>query len=323
MLTYLLRPPIYRQSRRLPGHMVRVSEDLRRCVVFLGVQDGTPGGSGIKCLGTAFLLVYKQSKYLVTVKHVALGLGDLPFLIRLNRQDGTSTNVNVDADLIDLKWYFHETDDDVDLAVLPFQYALREAGYDCLMIPDGYIADASKIVSESIGAGDLCYTVGLFRLMAGQKRNLPVIHVGNVALMPNDERVKVQDWNDPSGRKRRSIEAYLVEAQSLQGLSGSPVFVRPAFDVDFERMFEGTDNRTMLLRTTLFLLGVWQGAWDAKPDEVLAVEQGHELRVPVGMGVVVPVTKLVELLEGEELKRLRAEWLEQVAAKQAAKPDAI
>jgi hypothetical protein len=89
--------------------------------------------------------------------------------------------------------------------------------------------------------------------------------------------------------KRRYIDGYLIESQSLKGLSGSPCFVDPTIDL--------VDMPVRFGRTDLRLLGVWHGSWDAQPDEVLAVEQGSTLRVPVGMGVVVPAQKLIDLLE--------------------------
>jgi hypothetical protein len=42
----------------------------------------------------------------------------------------------------------------------------------------------------------------------------------------------VVDWTDPDQKRRIFVEAYLVESQSLSGLSGSPVFVRPEVSLD-------------------------------------------------------------------------------------------
>jgi hypothetical protein len=35
---------------------VRISDYIRKAVVFLGFKDDTPGKNGIRCIGTAFLL---------------------------------------------------------------------------------------------------------------------------------------------------------------------------------------------------------------------------------------------------------------------------
>jgi hypothetical protein len=297
---------------------MRISDDLRHCVVFVGFADDTPGKSGIKCVGTAFLLRYKTFIHLVTVKHIAMQIGDGPFVIRMNRKDGTPNNIHVDDD--DIRWHFNQTDPNIDLAVTLFDYNFWRMGYDCLLLPDTILADAEILKSESIGIGDICYTVGLFRLLAGEKRNLPVVHTGNIALLPGEELIPVQDWEEPYTQKRRHIEGYLVESQSIQGLSGSPVFVRSVLDMDMSALLPGVTAR--LARSNLYLLGVWQGAWDAPADEVLAADRGRDLRVPVGMGVVVPATKLLEVLETPALQERRAEWQRRRDAQAAAKLDA-
>ena len=317
MLRYLLRPPIVRPSRAVPGSNMRVSEDLRRCVVFLGIEEGTRA----TFIGTGFLLVYKHIRYLVTVKHVALALDDTPFIIRMNGVDEKEPhNIRVDPVTDRVKWYSHD-DQDVDLAVLPFHFNLKQVGIDFLSVPEELVADAARIASEQIGTGDDCYTVGLFRLLAGRKRNLPVVHTGNIALLPKDERIPVKNWEtaNPKAAKTRHVEGYLVQSQSLQGLSGSPVFVRPSVDVDFTAIVDGVLAK--LPRPHLYLLGVWQGAWDAPAYEVLAADRGRDLRVPVGMGVVVPAYKLVEVFESKDLREDREERLKRIEAAKAAKLD--
>jgi hypothetical protein len=53
-----------------------------------------------------------------------------------------------------------------------------------------------------------------------------VVHFGTIALVPHDERIPVRDWR---ARDRViQVEGYLVETQSLQGLSGASVFARPS-----------------------------------------------------------------------------------------------
>ena len=49
-----LGPACYEPSKTFPEARVRISEDIRKCVAFLGVEDDTPNGAGIRCLGTGF-----------------------------------------------------------------------------------------------------------------------------------------------------------------------------------------------------------------------------------------------------------------------------
>ena len=58
---------------------MQVSDDLRRCVVFLGFPDAGLEKGGIHCIGTAFLVLYENVGYLATVRHVASMFGSYRF----------------------------------------------------------------------------------------------------------------------------------------------------------------------------------------------------------------------------------------------------
>ena len=308
-----------------PGFHMRLDDDLRKTVVFFGVEDDTPGKGGINCVGTGFLLSYDTCGYLVTAKHLAHGLGDNPFLIRMNKKDGSSANLPAD----NVRWYEHP-DLNVDVAAIPFtmpNYTLL----DVLYLPaEAVLADDNAINSNMVGVGDLTYTVGLFRLLSGQRRNLPIVHSGIVAMMPGDERIPVRDWRPPYGKI--FVEGYLVETGALAGLSGSPVFMHPTTNFSTlpanflpdPRFSDPGRARALAPSVQIGLLGLWQSSWDAPPDEVLAVQAGGGVRVPVGMGIVVPAQKIIETLEQEELKAMRGRikiMREKIAAETAASPD--
>jgi hypothetical protein len=297
-LPLLLVAPQYAPSKVFPGVNVRISDDLRRIVFFLGTKDDTPGSSGIHCKGTAFLAGFEGYGYFVTVKHVALGLGDAPFRARFNKTNGESRNIDIDVG--EIRWFLHP-DPDVDLAAVPFHFELKDQDIDAV-----FGAGLEQITSQ-IGykCGDLCYTIGLFQLLAGKKRNLPVVHSGTIALLPSDEKIPVRDWeqpHDPAARK--FVEGYLVQQESIQGLSGAPVFGRSYVEIS-DIPVPGGRVPVLWPQTNVNLMGIWQGAWDAKADAIRATTLGYELRVPVGMGVVIPAYKLVELLQMPEVKRER------------------
>lgn len=299
---------------------MRISDDLRRCVVFLGHESGDDG-SDFKAAGTAFFVAYKGHRYLVTAQHVAAGLGDDPFLMRLNREDGGADNVHCDPIEHEMRWYSNTADPSVDLSVLPVHIAFKANGYDGQLLREEYF-DPEALKRWGIGIGDVCYTVGLFRLMQGGKRNLPVVHTGYIALMPGDERIPVRDWLGPKGTtNRRHVEGYLVQTQNLQGLSGSPVFVRPTFDLEEFPLSEDETTTARIHHHGVHLLGVWTGSWDAPADEIMAVEVGDAVRVPVGFGTVAPAAKLIEILELPAIVAIRAEFAEKRAAANAAKAD--
>src|SRR5262249_43236784 len=129
-----------------------------------------------------------------------------------------------------------------------------------------------------------------------------ILDLADIALLPSDERIPVRDWEGPQGT--RYVEGYLVQSESIEGLSGAPTFVRGHLEFSDMPTAQGP-VATLLPRKDIGLLGIWQGAWDARADEVRTASIGHELRVPVGMGVVIPAYKLVEILETAPLKEAR------------------
>jgi hypothetical protein len=274
------------------GFYVLIDPDIRKCVVFLGYEAD-------KYVGTGFLLGYKKIGYLVTVKHIAIHLRDDPFLVRINLKNRSCADLHGDK----IHWFYHP-DDDVDLAVTPLSIP-HDSKYDTLYIRGEEMIGQAD--GQNIGIGDICYTIGLFHLLAGKKRNLPIVHTGNIALLPGDERIPVTDWYDSTGKKRRNVEAYLIESQSLNGLSGSPVFARPTVSSPFHMNQPYANLGTLIPSRNLYLIGVWQAAWEAPPDQIIAIDRGMkpDTRVPVGMGFVVPATKLIELLESGEAKEHR------------------
>ena len=211
-----------------PRPPMRIDDQMRLCVAFFGYPDGTPGKGGIHCIGTGFFIEHSGALYLITAKHLSQELGKDPFLIRLNKHDGTSENLPVDG----VDWIEH-WDPTVDVAAVPvglenpLAYNLR------CMSSAVHLFKPREFEMSNIGVGNFTYTVGLFRLLSGEKRNLPICHFGNIAMLPGDERIPVVDWTDPKGEKRLFVDGYLIESQSLDGLSGSPVFVRPELNLDF------------------------------------------------------------------------------------------
>ena len=289
---------------------MRVSDSLLETVVFLGYATDAPGKGGIDCIGTGFLLIYNDVPHLVTVRHVADQFGADPFLIRVNRIDRTGENIHIDG----ARWYFAD-DPAVDVAVMPFDLRRPSLEYAAR-----YINDAketwwwNKARKYDAGIGDFVYTVGLFRVLAGAQRNVPVVHFGIIARTPDPagETIPIRDWRDAKGTAVIDANAYLVESQSLRGLSGAPVFirasncmVRPEMIQDNPHIADYEELGDAVVMWKLHLIGMWQGAWDAPPDHVLGLESGTEVRVPVGMGVVIPMDDVHYALEGDELKATR------------------
>jgi hypothetical protein len=293
------------------GWAVHIGTSLHAIVAFIGFADQS-SPTGIRCEGTGFFLFYKGAGYLITARHVAVGIGEDPFVIRVNRRGAA---VLVAHDLA--KWMYHP-DELVDLAAIPIALPTGH-GFECVYLEEEAILTKDRLKTESIDVGALCYTVGLFHYIQGQKRNLPMAHAGNIALMPPPgETIPV--WN--KDKKRVDfVEGYLIETVAINGASGSPVFARPSITVGPFKSDQGQEFRSLWPEAKVPLLGLFQGAWFAPPDDPVARNvqaSPDKVIVPVGVGIVVPAYKIVELLETDEMKEYRAKTPPLTAARQTS-----
>ncbi len=275
---------------------MRLGDGVLRSVAFFGLPNGQ---GGVTYQGTGFFVEYQDCghvfRYLVTAKHVAQNLS-VDHVIRLNRTDGGSEKLP----LRETDWTHHpredvsvarfDAEDDFDVAHFNLRHRLTEEKRD----------------TKPVQAGDITYIVGLFRLHAGDQRNLPLVHTGHIALAPaKDELIPLMDRNT---RQTVHSYAYLVESQTLEGLSGSPVFVRRGvMAVQDPREKSAVQP---LGYAAVFLLGVYLGSWDGQPGEILANDRRLEsdnARVPVGIGAVAPADQIVEVLERPELRDARTD----------------
>jgi hypothetical protein len=223
-----LGPPVLAEvaGERL---VMRVGNDARKMVVFFGIATE----KGIEYAGTGFLIADKEDgismPFLVTCRHVAEPLGRIDeFFIRVNHPDGVSS---AEIPFQGSGWAFHP-DDTVDLAAMPLVFP--NTHFDAIyynLADTGYL---SSKVTNQVACGDPISIVGLFRLHHGKKRNVPIVHSGHVAaLLDVNERIPIRD------RLTKLIvraEAYLVEVQTLDGISGSPVFVHECVDLQMLKL---------------------------------------------------------------------------------------
>jgi hypothetical protein len=284
------------------GVTLHVGSNVHHTVAFLGFADpNSPGG--INCQGTGFFVHHEMAGYLVTARHVARLLEDTPFVVRVNRRKGTAELLSVDNG----KWEFHP-DSTVDAAALPFELSIN-AGFESQYLQTNMFATPKVIEDLGIDVGDFSYTVGLFRYIYGNQRNFPLVHTGNIALLPPaQERIPV--WNKYTA-KTELVEGYLVESRAIDGASGSPVLTRASArwgslahnDPDYGK------RTPILAEARVRLLGLFQGAWFSPPDPAMKPDAAASRQrdiVPVGIGIVVPAFKIIELLEIPALKEQRA-----------------
>jgi hypothetical protein len=284
-----------------------VTSEIRKAIVFFGLGEAP---DAITWRGTGFLVSYKERQYLITCAHNVRSIGVQPFWVRVNSSTAEPALV-ASGNPAEVPWVFHP-DVSVDLAIVPFG-ANHEEGRAHRYIPEAAIATRDRREKEGIGLGDMTYTCGLFSRLSGKSNNLPLLHFGNIAAQPTDGVVLTEVIVDDLGNTRRvEAERFVVQTHSLRGLSGSPVFVRPTVRID-EIPWRKEQISVLLPRAAIYLLGVWTSAFDERPTETLASElalmnderPAPSVRVPIGMGLVTPADRIVELLEQEPLKRER------------------
>jgi hypothetical protein len=228
----------------------------------------------------------------VTAKHVIQHIRhrsvDGRVWLRFNAKDGGTKLIETTM----TDWEFHP-DSMVDVAIC---WAGSTSEFDALLISEDDIATQDVIKREGIGIGDEVFITGLFVNHYGSERNIPILRAGNIAAVPSEP---VQTGMGP-------MDAYLVEARSIGGLSGSPVFVY------LDPLRQWSPKGTLLVSTgesgggKFHLLGLIHGHYDVSAN--MAGSDGlKEEAINMGIAIVVPVSKVVEAVALPARLALRAQ----------------
>jgi hypothetical protein len=290
-------PPVVKlfESQLEPGEAgreedirLRIPPDLLKCVAFISHDN-----PALQYIGTAFIVgvAGKSGKvypHAVTAKHVAECIDGGPFLIGVNFKDGKAGWLSSN-----LKWWYHPTEPDVDVAATVFAHSER---CDVLYVPESAFVTDEKIKYHGIGPGDEVCVVGLFTEFYGSTKHIPVVRSGNIAMMPSD-KIRTQDGE---------MEVYLAEGRSIGGLSGSPVFVHPSVQIGGMTNERGEPQQILGIGQ-LHFLGLMRGHWDLPVGGQIAQAEA----VNMGISIVIPAKKILEVLYQPELAELRRKQDEQ------------
>jgi hypothetical protein len=202
----------YRYVERVP-QLPRVDDTLLDSVVYIypseeDAQKGAAGG------GTGFLVGYPVAQrndlvhvYLVTNSHVATHTRTVA--VRINLHSGGTKVITLGPP----QWFHHPDNDDV--AVAPISL---DATYRFGLVPVEMFATKENVEAGDFGAGDECFCIGRHINLDGKLANTPAARFGNVAIMRPDPVHQ-------GSRRPHLQESIAVEARSLGGFSGAPVFV--------------------------------------------------------------------------------------------------
>lgn len=257
--------------------------------------------------------------YLVTAKHVVDGLKAHNVFVRVNRVGGGMVLAALrgyDA------WVFHpDTPQEVDVAVMPYLPPISLLDIKA-MDPAAWFVTRDVIKNRDIGAGDAVYVIGLFSKMAGREKNIPIVRTGFIASMPDEKipRIRIGKW-------RGAAEGYLIESRSISGWSGSPIFVRPTLHVPFRAENEPDPMAFYGVSGKPYLLGLVHGHWDIEPgtENDVHIKAPHpndeQEQANIGLTVVVPAHKILEVLYHPKLIEMRRTQTEDALRDDGTVPD--
>ncbi len=270
---------------------MRVPDQVRKCIIYVCFESK----QGTKYAGTAFLVgidigeTGKAVGYVVTAKHVIDQISsksiDQKIILRINKNDEGIEFI--ESDITD--WRFHPSDPAIDVAVL--SYTPDRDLYEYLTIPLAMLLTDEIESAEGIDIGDEVFITGLYSHHYGKDRNLPIVRIGNIARMV-EEPVSTSDFG--------FIDAYLIEARSIGGLSGSPVFVHlPGIKIAY-------GNEPVYDSGPFYLLGLIHGHWNIGKADLDWIDDEGE-KINTGIAIVVPAIKILETINQPEFITVRKE----------------
>jgi hypothetical protein len=285
---------------------VRVPDVVLNCVAFIGEATHADSENVTGDLhATGFFvcvpfsipsLAHKRWAFFVTAGHVAKDLSEREIYFLVNKRGGGVTGMEV----LSNNWMTHPTDRTADVAAIPVALN-KEADIRCIATAD--FVRPFDFTKDNVGVGDEVFITGLFTAAPGQSRNLPIVRHGNLAMLPTEQIQTELGFAD----------VHLIEARSIGGLSGSPVFVRSA-----EYLGEGRDSTRGIK-----LLGLMHGHWDINPSEMNRAQFAHDSKrgVNLGIGIVVPATKILETINKPAAVEFRTEMEKQIERKNMPRMD--
>lgn len=273
---------------------MKIEDRFLKNVLFIGVMKDNE----FIPKATGFLAAVPSKKdeafvYVVTAEHVISGLQQKGISnphIRINKEDGTSAIYPTAYE----HWHFHpDPKVQTDVAVAAVGIPLDD-GMDPLFVDIAAFVTPEKFKEYEIGVGDEVVAIGLFSNHYGKTKNIPIVRVGNISALP-DEPVFTKYCG--------YMDAYLIEARSIAGLSGSPVWYNQPpvrLSKDGFRIVRGGGN---------YLIGLIHGHFDVKNlnhDAVQEDEGNSTSAINTGIGIVVPAYRILETIMQPELEKRRS-----------------
>ncbi|MDE2031042.1 MAG: hypothetical protein KGI58_02145 [Patescibacteria group bacterium] len=271
-----------------------IPDEMKKCVAFLCIKNKegviTPGGTGFFISVASKTNSNRIYTYFVTARHNIIAIGQKDFWLRINSKDGKLLELPGNSNV---KWFYNPNHEQNPADVALMRFPIFENKIDALAVPPPMYEKTEELInSGELGIGNEVFITGLFTRLSGKQENLPIIRMGNIAMIPN-EKVPTKDFGN--------MDAYLIEARSIGGVSGSPVFFcKPQ-----------QTNKGFIPGVEFYLGGLIHGHWDTLEENIdsfLATEDAKESKnINMGIAIVTPIAKIIETLNCEELMQERVE----------------
>jgi hypothetical protein len=296
----------------------RIPDDFLECVVYLypseaAAEDGEQmGGSGF-IIGVPIPYTQPAPFHLlcvVTNKHVING-GSM--VVRVNTLSDSKATVALDH----AEWFFHPDGDDIAICPIGMNYKHKFK----YLHPNCFLKQ-ELIDMFDIGPGDDVFVVGRFINREGKQKNTPTVRFGNIAQMPGDPII-LDDATEQ--------ESFLVEARSISGFSGSPVFVQiipeapefPPFPESIKHLEPkpSTKRPKMDWKAGPFLMGIdFCHLYNKDSKDALIyskttgkpISEDWYVRSNTGMMGVIPTWRMMDVIDSPKMKALRGAFEDEV-----------
>jgi hypothetical protein len=286
-----------------------------------------PTERGFAATGTRFFVNVSEGEhdfaYFVTAAHVIWPdrkrksqSPDGTMHVRINLKNGGH---KIEKTCIKTEWIFHE-DRQIDVCALPVRTHARQSsdGTDIsyLSLPEISVPFRAALDPKMHPRlGEEVFITGAFIGRIGERRNIPVVRIGNIAALPEEPL----EFTSP----RRP--AFLIETRSLGGISGSPVFINyeahsgrgrshvlQAAEVNAD---DPTKRREKII-VPYGLLGMMLGSHSGQYAEDFVSESDTDILPPqdadfnAGIGVAMSIADIIEFLNNNPtLRQTRNEIL--------------
>lgn len=291
--------------------LVRIRDDVLKTVVFVGSSyrdQFSPVGTGFAVAHQVEDLVFP---IIVTARHLIDSVAGDDIWVRYNGKEGVETKRRPKTHV----WTSPRREE--DLAAIHMENTFLGADKKMLPLNRTEWESALRNVLEPALADEVV-TVGLYASHYGLLKNIPVVRVGHIAMLPSEPVMTDYGY----------VKAFLVETKSIAGLSGSPVYLNspeirlvngePQYRQDsFFPVPIGMMLGYHVAKTVQDQISVPQIQGEDRPKE-LSIDERN-----TGFAVVLPFSAILSLFESDLFQETTKKMVKEIRRRSGYRPAGI